>query len=359
MESAIVNSQTQISTEQGWRAVSSRDRNFDGQLLYAVRSTGIYCRPSCPSRRPRRENVEFYFNCDSAESAGFRACRRCHPREEKFGERETELARRVCEHISQNLEGTLTLDVLGKQLGLSAFQLQRNFKKVMGISPREYASARRLAVLKSALHFGVPVTDAIYQAGYGSSSRVYENTHAQLGMTPRAYRRGGEGMQLRCAIAESPLGKLLVAGTERGISAVCIGESETMLRRELAREYPRAQISDDDGALRAWVQQIIEHLRGKLPHLDLPLDVRATAFQWAVWRELMKIPRGATASYSEVARKLGRPKAQRAVARACATNPAALVVPCHRVVRSDGALGGYRWGIARKRKLLEREAAGG
>src|SRR5579859_2843729 len=193
MELEMVKS-SNISPQQGWQAVATRDRNFDGQLFYGVRSTGIYCRPSCPSRRPRRENVEFYFSCDSAEQAGFRACRRCRPREQKFSERDAALVERVCRHISDNLEGTLTLDVLSAQLGISVFQLHRAFKRVMGISPREYADARRLAVLKTALRYGAPVTDAIYQAGYGSSSRVYERAHQQLGMTPREYRRGGEGM---------------------------------------------------------------------------------------------------------------------------------------------------------------------
>jgi AraC family transcriptional regulator of adaptative response/methylated-DNA-[protein]-cysteine methyltransferase len=355
METAIVKSQTEISAEQGLQAIAARDKSFDGQLLYGVRSTGIYCRPSCPSRRPKPENVEFYFSCDSAEQAGYRACRRCKPREQNFSAADVEMVRRVCEHISQNLEGTLTLEVLSRQLGMSVFQLHRAFRRVMGISPREYAEARRLAVLKSALRFGVPVTDAIYQAGYGSSSRVYERSDKHLGMTPRDYRRGGEGMQISYTVAESPLGKLLVAGTEKGISAICIGDSENSLKRSLVTEYPRAEIKENSNGLRSWVKEIVAHLEGKLPDLDLPRDVRATAFQHAVWRELMKIPRGATRSYSEVARRMGHPKATRAVARACATNPTAIVVPCHRVVRNDGQMGGYRWGVQRKRQLLAQE----
>lgn len=358
METAIVKSQTEISAEQGLQAIEARDRNFDGQLLYGVRSTGIYCRPSCPSRRPKPENVEFYFSCDSAEQAGYRACRRCKPREQSFSAADVEMVRKVCEHISQNLEGTLTLEVLSSQLGISIFQLHRVFKRVMGISPREYAEARRLAVLKSALRFGVPVTDAIYQAGFGSSSRVYERSDKHLGMTPRDYRRGGEGMSISYTVAESPLGKLLVAGTDKGISAICIGDSETKLKSALLGEYPRAEIRENSNGLRSWVNQIVEHLRGKVPDLNLPLDVRATAFQHAVWRELQKIPRGSTRSYSEVARRIGKPKATRAVANACATNPTAIVVPCHRVVRNDGALGGYRWGMERKRQLLAAERTG-
>jgi AraC family transcriptional regulator, regulatory protein of adaptative response / methylated-DNA-[protein]-cysteine methyltransferase len=338
-----------------WQAVVTRDRNFDGQLLYAVRSTGVYCRPSCPSRRPKRQNVEFYFGADAAERAGYRACRRCKPTNLNFGSAEGELARRVCQHISQNLEGTLSLEVLSAQLQVSPFHLQRTFKKVMGISPRQYAEARRLAVLKGALRFGVPVTEAIYQAGYGSSSRVYERSDERLGMTPQTYRKGGEGMLIRYVIAESALGKLLVAGTERGISAVCLGDSEAKLKRALFGEYPKAKFEADSSRLRPWVQAILQELRGELPSVELPLDLQATAFQWRVWEELRRIPRGSTRSYTEVARAIGKPRAVRAVARACATNPACLVIPCHRVVREDGEMGGYRWGIKRKERLLERE----
>ena len=358
MKSETANSAPAINGDVRWQAVNARNHDFDGQLFYAVKTTGIYCRPSCPSRRPRPENIEYYFDADTAERAGFRACLRCKPREQHFTHAEADLARRVCEHISQNLEGTLSLAVLSAQIGVSTFHLQRTFKKVMGISPRQYAEARRLAVLKSALRFGVPVTDAIYQAGYGSSSRVYERAGAQMGMTPREYRRGGEGMQIRFTVVASPLGKLLVAGTQRGISAVCIGDSEEKLARALVQEYPRASVERDRNGMSAWVGKIVQHLEGKLPQLDLPLDVRATAFQWRVWQELMKIPRGSTRSYTEIAKAVGDPRACRAVARACATNPASLVIPCHRVVRGDGSLGGYRWGLARKKKLLARESSG-
>lgn len=355
MQTEIMQSSPKLSPEQSWEVVLQRDRQFDDRLFYAVRTTGIYCRPSCPSRRPRRENVEFYFGCDSAERAGFRACLRCKPRQQRSASHEQELARQVCDYISKNLEGTLSLAVLGSQLGLSPFHLQRTFKKVMGISPRQYADARRLKVLKDIMRFGVPVTDAIYQAGYGSSRSVYERAPEQLGMTPSAYRRGGEGMEISYTVVDSALGKLLVAATTRGISSVCLGDSAAKLEQALFREYPRAGIKRDDGDLRERVRPILHYLAGKLPQLDLPLDVRATAFQWRVWQELKKIPSGSTRSYSQVARQIGNPKATRAVARACATNPVSLIVPCHRVVREDGNISGYRWGVERKRKLLAQE----
>lgn len=340
---------------ESWEIVLKRDRKFDDRLFYAVRSTRIYCRPSCPSRRPKRENTEFYFGIEAAEKAGFRPCLRCKPREQNATKQDCELVRRICEYISKNLEGTLSLAVLGAEMGASPFHLQRTFRRVMGISPRQYADTRRLTALKNIMRFGVPVTDAIYQAGYGSSRSVYERAPQQLGMTPRTYHRGGEGMELSYTIVESALGKLLVAATERGISAVSLGDTTAELERALYCEYPRAEIKRDDQALRQRVQPVLHYLSGKLPDLDLPVDVRATAFQWRVWQELKKIPCGSTRSYSEIAKAMGNPKATRAVARACATNPVALIVPCHRVVREGGSISGYRWGVERKRRLLEQE----
>lgn len=344
-----------LSADESWAIILKRDRRFDGQVFYGVRSTGVYCRPSCPSRRPRREQVTFFAEPDLAEQAGFRPCRRCHPRATGVNAPEMELVRAVCRHISENLEGNLNLATLGQILNVSPWHLQRVFKRVTGISPKEYAEAVRLGTLKDILRFGVPVTDAIYQAGYGSSSRVYERAAPELGMTPSVYRRGGEGMDIRFTITNSPLGRLLVAATEKGVSAVSLADSDTSLKRTLAAEYPKARIKQDDAALKLWVQPLLDHLSGKEPHLDLPVDIRTTAFRWRVLQELKKIPYGKTATYSSIARAIGDPKAMRAVASACATNPVAIVIPCHRVVREDGDKGGYRWGLERKEKLLKRE----
>lgn len=344
-----------LSPDETWAVILKRDRRFDGQVFYGVRSTGIYCRPSCPSRRPRREQVTFFAEPDLAERAGFRPCRRCRPRVTAANAPEMELVRAVCRHISENLEGNLNLATLGQILNVSPWHLQRVFKSVTGISPKEYAEAVRLGTLKEILRFGVPVTDAIYQAGYGSSSRVYERAAPELGMTPSVYRRGGEGMEIRFTIADSPLGRLLVAATEKGVSAVSLADSDSALKRALAAEYPRATIKPDDSALKRWVKPLLDHLSGKEPHLELPVDIRTTAFRWRVLQELKKIPYGKTATYCEIAEAIGDRKATRAVAQACATNPVAVVIPCHRVVRKNGDMGGYRWGTGRKQALLRRE----
>jgi len=353
-----------------WAAVQSRDRSADGVFVYAVRSTGIYCRPSCPSRKPHREQVLFFPLPEAAEHQGFRACQRCRPRAAHSRDPRIEAVARVCREIDRQTltdgdteETRLTLAALGAKVGLNPHQLERAFRRTMGITPRQYADAQRMRRLKLQLKKGDNVTTALYEAGYGSSSRLYERAPGHLGMTPAAYGRGGEGMQIRYAIVGSPLGRLLAAATDRGISALYLGESDATLRAELRKEYPRAELtSDADGGagnrgLGAWVAKILAHLRGQEPHLDLPTDVQATAFQRRVWEELRKIPYGATRTYMQVARAIGRPRAIRAVARACATNPTSVVVPCHRVVREDGNLAGYRWGINRKKTLLEYEAA--
>jgi AraC family transcriptional regulator of adaptative response/methylated-DNA-[protein]-cysteine methyltransferase len=266
-----------------------------------------------------------------------------------------ERVRRVCRYIETHLEDALTLEALGGQVGLSPFHLQRIFKRVTGITPRQYADACRLGVLKSRLKERRTVTMAMIEAGYGSSSRLYERASSQLGMTPGTYQRGGRTMQIRYTLAACPLGRLLLAGTERGICAVYLGDSDDRLEAELSGEFPAAEVRRDDDGLYAWVCELVNHLSGQQPHLDLPLDVRATAFQWRVWQELRAIPYGSTRSYAEIARSLGQPTAARAVARACATNPVSIVIPCHRVVREDGGLGGYRWGLERKQALLDQE----
>jgi AraC family transcriptional regulator of adaptative response/methylated-DNA-[protein]-cysteine methyltransferase len=338
--------------------VLARDAARDGTFVYAVRSTGIYCRPSCPAPPPRREQVVFYPVPETAEQAGFRPCRRCRPETATARDPHVERVRSACRSIEAQLEEPLTLAALAERVGLSPFHLQRTFKRITGITPRQYAEACRLGQLKARLKTRRTVTMALYEVGYGSSSRLYERAAGHLGMTPATYQRGGRDTCIRYTLADCPLGRLLLAGTERGICAVSLGDSDAELEAVLRSEYPAAEIVRADDALRPWFEELLEHLRGQQPHLDLPLDVQATAFQWRVWQELRKIPYGSTRSYSEIARALGQPTATRAVARACATNPVSVIIPCHRVVREDGGLGGYRWGLERKRQLLDREQAG-
>jgi len=337
-----------------WRAVSARDRRADGQFVYAVRSTGIYCRPSCASRRPRADRVAYFPTPDEAEAAGFRACRRCRPRDGARPDIWTAKIRRACAHLAQ-VDGHPSLAALAAAIGGSPYHLQRNFKRLVGVTPREFAEACRLNKVKRRLRDGRLVTDAVLEAGYGSSGRFYERAVPKLGMAPAVYRRGGAGIRIRYTTVESPLGRLLVAATSRGVCAISMGRLDADLERALAREYFAATIERDAGPLEAWTKQVLAHLAGRQPRLDLPLDVRATAFQWQVWMALGSIPYGETRSYAEVAAAIGRPRAARAVARACATNPVALAVPCHRVSPSAGGLGGYRWGAARKKALLSRE----
>jgi AraC family transcriptional regulator of adaptative response/methylated-DNA-[protein]-cysteine methyltransferase len=267
--------------------------------------------------------------------------------------------RRICRHIDGRLDEPLTLAGLSGAAGVGPHHLQRVFKRLMGITPRQYAEARRLAALKAHLKGGRAVTEATYEAGYGSSSRVYERASQTLGMTPATYGRGGQGMRLRYTIADSPLGRLLVAATPRGLSAISLADDDAGLEKALKEEYPAAEIRRDDSALLPSLRALLRHLRGQEPHVDLPLDLKATAFQWRVWSELRKIPLGQTRSYGEIARALGEPGAARAVARACAQNPLSVLIPCHRVIAGDGRLGGYRWGVERKRALLAREEAEG
>lgn len=353
MSSAATQSET--ANDVLWQAVLQRDRRMDGVVYYGVRSTGVYCRPSCPSRRPRRENVDFYFDPDSAERTGLRACLRCKPKATSNGADET--VRRICQHIQQNLDGTITLKTIAAAIGGSPFHLQRVFKQTTGITPHEYAEAKRMAMVKTALRFGHSIADATYQAGFGSSSRLYEHTHARMGMTPAAYKKGGAGQDITYAIAESSIGLVLVAATPKGICRISLGDEAEKLRLSLFGEFSKARIAKDTGGLKEAVRQVLEYLDEQRTSLALPADVRATAFQLRVWKELQKVPAGQTRSYEEIAGRIRMPKATRAVARACASNPVALLVPCHRVIRKDGGLGGYRWGIERKRTLLQREKA--
>jgi AraC family transcriptional regulator of adaptative response/methylated-DNA-[protein]-cysteine methyltransferase len=337
-----------------WRAVLERDSRADGSFVYAVRSTGIYCRPSCPSRRPRRDRVEFFLTGSDAVRAGYRPCRRCRPDEESAADPWIGKVRRACVYLA-NVEGHLSLARLAARIGGSPYHLQRSFKRIVGVTPREYASACRLQRLKRGLRSGSRVTAAMVDAGYGSSSRFYERAAAKLAMPPAVYRRGGAGMQMSYAIVECPLGRLLVAATDRGVSAVSMGSSDGDLVDALKEEYPAAVLRRNNPVLSRWTRQIVSHLEGRRPRLELPLDVQATAFQWQVWTALAAIPYGETRTYRQVAASMGRPSAVRAVAHACATNPVSLAIPCHRVVRTGGGMGGYRWGIARKKALLAAE----
>lgn len=346
---------TPLNESTCWRAVVAHDREMDGLFVYGVRSTGVYCRPSCPSRRPQRTVVSFFPAGSAAEQAGFRACRRCKPNQRIEPSPIVAKIQRASEFIRAHADERITLGALSRAVGSSPHHLQRMFTRLLGVSPRQYTDACRLNRLKTELKGGKAVTTAMYDAGYGSSSRLYERTDKTMGMTPATYRRGGLGMHIRYAILDSPFGRLLVAATTRGVSSVKLGESDAALEADLKGEYPAAVVERDERLLSKAAKSILEHLRGVRPQLDLPLDVQATAFQWRVWQHLRAIPYGRTESYAEVARHIGSPSGARAVARACATNPVAVVIPCHRVVQADGGLGGYRWGVDRKRALLEQE----
>ena len=339
-----------------WQAVLARDTAADGQFVYAVRSTGIYCRPSCPSRHARPENVHFYPDAAAASAAGYRACRRCRPDAESPAQQQAALIARLCRQI-KDAEQPPTLAALAASAGLSPYHLQRVFKAATGLSPRAYASAHRAARLRQSLQQMPSVTEAIYQAGYNASSRFYEESADLLGMTPSAWRAGGKAQHIRFAIAQCSLGALLVAQSARGICAILLGDDADSLLRELQDRFPAANLIGGDAGYEQLVAQVVGFVEAPQQGLALPLDIRGTAFQQRVWQALRAIPPGQTLSYSEVAQQIGAPRAVRAVAQACAANALAVAIPCHRVVRTDGSLSGYRWGVARKAELLAREAA--
>ncbi len=354
--------QSSLSTiphEDAWQAVVSRDRRFDGRFVYAVKTTGIYCRPTCPSRRPKPKNVDFFEAPQQAEAAGFRPCLRCTPQQD--GSPSADLVRRAVEvldgHLRDEVATPLTLDQLASAVGASPYHMQRTFKAALGVSPRQYLAGKRQQTLRGQLTQQPTVTDAIYAAGYGSGSRVYEQADHLLGMTPSLYRRGGAGVEIRYALTSCDLGRVLVAVTERGVCAVSLGDDDDALLVELRDEFPQAVFHAADDSVRGTVDAVLAALEGREPSTALAIDLQGTAFQLTVWNALRQIPAGTTASYKDVAMSIGRPKAARAVAQACANNRVAVVVPCHRVVRSDGQTGGYRWGEERKRRLLEREDA--
>ena len=329
----------------------ARDRGADGKFVYAVRTTGIYCRPTCPSRRPKPESVEFYRAPGDAERAGYRPCKRCEPHQR---DRQRAAVLTACRYIEAHCDERLTLKTLGRDAKLSPFHLQRLFRRIVGVSPREYQEAQRMARLKTAISNGSTLSAATFDAGFGSSSRLYEKS-AQFGMTPARYRSKGVGLNIAYTTFGSPLGQVLLAVTERGICAVSLGASVRRLEAGLRAEFSAAAIRRDDKRLRACTRRITRYLAGGNPDLDLPLDVRATAFQRRVWNALKSIPYGTTRSYSDIARSVGNPTAARAVGRAIATNPVALLIPCHRAIGKSGGLAGYRWGVARKQALLAQE----
>lgn len=335
-----------------WQAVLARDGRADGAFFFAVRSTSIYCRPSCPARRPLRTNTLFFQTRQEAEQHGYRPCRRCKPNQIPAS---TLIVQRAAQVLESVFDEPVSVNFLARKLGVRTDVLRRAFRQQTGLSPKELTSALRLRKFKKLLRDGNSIADALYATGYGSTSRVYERSDAQLGMTPATYQKGGKGMRIKYTTTKSSLGEVLVAATERGVSAVYLGDASAKLASELREEYPRAEITAEKGAFSEWVEEIVDRVEGNAPRRELPLDLQATAFQRRVWQELQKIPRGTTRTYTQVANALGKPSAVRAVARACATNPVSIVVPCHRVVRADGNLAGYRWGISRKQTLLDRE----
>ena len=339
--------------ETRWIAVQARDASADGRFVYGVTSTGIYCRPSCPSRRPRNDRVAFFATPDAAERAGFRACLRCDPRASRSASEQKVDRARLWIETHPDLRPSLAR--LARVAGASPWHLQRTFKRLLGVTPAEYAQARRSGRLKHELKRG-PVTDAIYAAGFGSPSRVYEDAPGVLGMTPRAYRSGGRGEQIRFTTISTRLGAMLVAATDRGLCRVALGDDKSLLEQRLRDEFPAAELRKDPGGLAPFTIALRQAAAGQPIHTALALDVRATAFQRRVWRALQAIPSGQTRTYTDIAREIGLPTSARAVARACATNPVALAVPCHRVVPVAGGTGGYRWGHERKEKLLKEEA---
>jgi AraC family transcriptional regulator of adaptative response/methylated-DNA-[protein]-cysteine methyltransferase len=343
-----------------WAALQRRDRAFDGRFVFGVSTTGVYCRPSCAAKHPLRGNVRFFDTPEAAERAAFRACKRCRPLEAAAPVApDAERVRAACAYIRAHATGRVTLRQLSARAGVSPFHFQRTFKAAVGLTPQQYLQACRLGRLKTELRSTASITDAAYASGYGSSSRMYERADANLGMTPAAYRAGGRGLTIACASAATPLGRLMMGATDRGVCFVQFGGSDEALLDAIAREFPSAQVTPlrrpYPPLFGVWMAAVLGHLQELPDRPDVPLDVRATAFQTRVWRYLQGVPRGGVRSYADVARGIGRPSAVRAVARACASNPVALVVPCHRVIRGDGSLGGYRWGLARKRALLELE----
>ena len=343
----------QLSDVDKWNAVLARDETMDGQFVTAVRTTGVYCKPSCPAKHPHRANVVFFAGPGEAEQAGFRPCKRCNPRENIPAR--SELVQRICQYINSNLDEKLTLTSLSREAGLSLFYFQRIFKRVLGISPRQYIETRRLERVKRSLTQGETVNDALYKAGFRSRSRLYEGSQTQLGIHPGLFRRGGEGLRIRYTIIDSPLGRLLLGATRNGVCAVCMGASDEAVEAAIREDYYAADLQRDDASMTEWIGHFQRYFEGHEFPRNLPIDVQATAFQWKVWKHIQAIPYGQTVSYTKIAQRIGEPRAVRAVANACADNHVALIVPCHRIIGAKGDLRGYRWGVKRKQALLSME----
>jgi AraC family transcriptional regulator of adaptative response/methylated-DNA-[protein]-cysteine methyltransferase len=350
-----------LNEDACWNAVVHKDSAQDGRFLFGVLTTGVFCRPSCPARTPLRKNVRFYETAADASRDGLRPCLRCRPLEDHLETPNVSKIRQLCGYIRDHADEAMTLDVLARRAGMSRFHFQRTFKEIVGVTPKQYADACRMGQLKGNLRRQGSVTDAIYEAGFGSSSRLYERLDTRLGMTPGEYRAGGTGVAISCASAETPLGLLMIGATDRGLCFVQFGDTPEQLLGMLRKEYPNAAIDEMTRPyppqFELWMNALTAHIEGFEQADELPLDVRGTAFQLRVWRYLQSIPSGDVRSYGEVANGIGQPAATRAVARACASNRVAITIPCHRVVRGDGTLGGYKWGVERKRVLLDRERA--
>ncbi len=345
----------QMRDAERWDAVERRDSDADGRFVYGVKTTGIYCRPSCGSKAARRENVVFFDDPASAESAGFRACKRCRPNQPSRAQRNAEMVAAACRRI-EAAEEPPSLDTLARAAGVSRYHFHRIFREVTGVTPKAYAVACRAGRLRDGLAAGADVTSAMFDAGYNASSRFYEESNSRLGMRPKQYKDGGRDTRIRFAIAECALGPVLVAATDKGVCAIDFGDDAAALLKGLQDRFPHAELIGADADFETLVATVIGYLDAPQGNLDLPLDIRGTAFQEKVWSALRSLPAGTTASYSDIAQAIGRPKAVRAVAQACAANRIAVAIPCHRVVRQDGDISGYRWGVDRKRALLQREA---
>ena len=345
--------QDNLNTEVMWQAVLDRDVTFNGRFVYGVLTTGIYCRPGCTSRQPNRSNVRFYLSAEQARADGLRHCLRCRPDEAEAPQ--IQFALQVAEYIHDHVLQPMTLTVLGTEFHVSPFHLQRVFKRIMGVTPKQYATSIRMEIFKTGVKQGSGVTKAQNDAGFGSSSRLYEYSRVQLGMSPATYRKGGEGVVIRYVIVDCRLGRMLIATTDKGLCMVSFGDSDLDLETALAREYPKAVHQNDTQTLKPMIDMLLSYIDGDRKALDMALDVPGTSFQWQVWRALQAIPYGVTRSYQEIAEAIGNPKAARAVGHACATNCVALVIPCHRAIRVGGGMGGYRWGLQRKEKLLDHE----